>query len=546
MPTYLTPGVYVEEVSSGSKPIEGVATSVAAFIGVAERGPINKPISITKPDDFENTFGGYLPPGTDIETNSSGDTKHRSYLAHAVTQFFNHGGSRCYVVRIAKDDAKAAESADTGLLADVKAAYETAKARHPLNPGQDTWNPGQWANDHYDVNITPSKSDPTILFDLTVRYWKTPTDRDLSEDEWKDGPVIKESYVDLSHWPDSREYAPNVVNEASRLVSIEIDPAHIAADAITVHGLGGEEIYVLSSFILGDDGSKVDPSADGQIFDDALHSLDTIKDVRLIAIPGIHDQAKKGVGYCDNRPERDCVFFMDPPENDESPSDIITWLEDSANSTSSSYGVLYYPWIKADNFGPKGGTEWFPPSAFVMGMCGRIDQRRGVWKAPAGLETPLVVKDVKYELTDKEQERLNPRGINCLRVIKGTGTVIWGTRTRSTRADPEWRYLPVRRTAIMIERSIYGGIQWAVFEPNDHRLWSSLRANIGNFMDGLFRAGAFQGEKASDAYFVRCGLGDTMTQGEIDAGQVIVQVGFAPLKPAEFVIVRIQQKVNQK
>jgi phage tail sheath protein FI len=130
--------------------------------------------------------------------------------------------------------------------------------------------------------------------------------------------------------------------------------------------------------------------------------------------------------------------------------------------------------------------------------------------------------------------------------MPGGGRVIWGARTLATKADPEWRYVPVRRTAIMIEQSIYNGIQWAVFEPNDHRLWSALRGNIGGFMNSLFRVGAFQGEKASDAYFVRCGLGDTMTQTDIDAGQVIVIVGFAPLKPAEFVIVRIQQKVNQQ
>lgn len=542
MPTYLTPGVYVEEVPSGAKPIEAVATSVAAFIGVAERGPINKPVSITKPDDFEESFGGYLPPGTDSESILGGETKQQSYLAHAVTQFFNHGGSRCYVVRIAKN-AVSANSSDTGLLADVKAAYEEAKAKDPSSPGEEVSNPGQWANDHYDVFVTESKSDPQLLFDLTVRYWKTPADRTKPEDQWEDGPVIRESYVDLSHWPDSRDYAPNVVNEASKLVRIGIDPARVGADAADPHGLTGDETYVLLS---GSDGSVVSGASDGQIFFDALHSLDVIKDVRLIAIPGIHQQAKAGVGYCDNRPERDCVFFMDPPENEDSPAEILTWLGLPENGTSSSYGVLYYPWVKADNFGPKGGTAWFPPSAFVMGLCGRIDQRRGVWKAPAGLETPLVVKDVKYELIDKDQESLNPRGINCLRVVKGSGTVVWGSRTRSTRANPEWRYVPVRRTAIMIERSIYEGIQWAVFEPNDHRLWSSLRANIGNFMDGLFRAGAFQGQKASVAYSVRCGLGDTMTQGDIDAGRVIVLVGFAPLKPAEFVIVRIQQIVNQQ
>ena len=134
--------------------------------------------------------------------------------------------------------------------------------------------------------------------------------------------------------------------------------------------------------------------------------------------------------------------------------------------------------------------------------------------------------------------------IYCNRNFPGVGPVVWGARTLATMPDPEWRYIPVRRTAIMIEQSIYEGTQWVVFEPNDHNLWSALRSNIGSFMHGLFRKGAFQGAKASDAYFARCGLGDTMTQEDIDAGQVIVIVGFAPLKPAEFFIVRIQQKVN--
>jgi len=137
-------------------------------------------------------------------------------------------------------------------------------------------------------------------------------------------------------------------------------------------------------------------------------------------------------------------------------------------------------------------------------------------------------------------------GVNAFRTLPNFGRVIWGTRTLATKADPEWRYISVRRTAMLIEESVYNGIQWAVFEPNKHLLWSALRSNIGSFMNGLFRAGAFQGEKASDAYFVRCGLGDTMTQDDIDRGQVIVIVGFAALKPAEFVIVRIQQKVNQE
>jgi phage tail sheath protein FI len=168
-----------------------------------------------------------------------------------------------------------------------------------------------------------------------------------------------------------------------------------------------------------------------------------------------------------------------------------------------------------------------------------------VWKAPAGTEASLNgVVGLATELTDVQQGNLNPISVNCLRRFDLAGVIAWGARTVTS--DPEYKYVPVRRTAIMIRKSIYDGIQWAVFEPNDHRLWSALRTNVGAFMNSLFRAGAFQGEKANDAYFVRCGLGDTMVQDDIDRGQVIVLVGFAPLKPAEFVIVRIQQKAGQQ
>lgn len=219
---------------------------------------------------------------------------------------------------------------------------------------------------------------------------------------------------------------------------------------------------------------------------------------------------------------------------------------------SQTYCVAYYPWINTANrfyhAERNPGVPMsvlVPPSGYAAGMWAKIDGKRGVWKAAAGMETGLLgVSGTQFKVEDDEQDSLNPWGVNCLRNMPGGGPVVWGARTLATKADPEWRYVPVRRTAHMIEQSIYEGIQWAVFEPNDHRLWSALRANIGNFMNGLFRAGAFQGEKASDAYFVRCNLDDTMTQGDIDAGQVIAIVGFAPLKPAEFVIVRIQQKVN--
>ena len=154
------------------------------------------------------------------------------------------------------------------------------------------------------------------------------------------------------------------------------------------------------------------------------------------------------------------------------------------------------------------------------------------------------VAGLEYKIEGNEQDQLNILGVNCIRNMPGTGRVIWGARTLATEVDPEWRYVLVQRTAIMIKQSIYEGTQWAVFEPNDSQLWSTLRGNIGGFMNSLFRAGAFQGTKASDAYFVQCGLGTTMTQADINAGQVIIIVGFAALKPAEFTIIRIKQKVR--
>lgn len=285
--------------------------------------------------------------------------------------------------------------------------------------------------------------------------------------------------------------------------------------------------------------------------------LRKVRDVSIVVVPGEH-WAEDGSGnpiisatlaHCQKMKSR--VVIIDPPPAHE--------LDQAATVTalslpSSTYSVLYYPWVNVAN--PFYHAEKNPtaakmvdvaPSSFAAGMWSRIDSRRGVWKAPAGMGAGIVgAAGLEYKIEDGEQDQLNPLGVNCFRNMPGGGRVIWGARTLATKADPEWRYVPVRRTAIMIEQSIYNGIQWAVFEPNDHRLWAALRGNIGGFMNSLFRVGAFQGEKASDAYFVRCGLDNTMTQTDIDAGRVIVIVGFAPLKPAEFVIVRIQQKVNQQ
>jgi phage tail sheath protein FI len=215
------------------------------------------------------------------------------------------------------------------------------------------------------------------------------------------------------------------------------------------------------------------------------------------------------------------------------------------NKSAGDFGAIYYPWIKAaDPIGVGRNPQiLLPPSGFIAGLYARIDNSRGVFKAPAGTEAGVGgALAVATEVSDTEQDQLNPISVNVIRRVPGSGFVVWGTRTIGS--DPAWRYIPVRRMAIFLRTSIYYGIQWAVFEPNDEPLWSSLRLNIRSFMLTQFRAGAFQGSRPDDAFFVKCDS-STTTQQDIDNGVVNILVGFAPLKPAEFVVLKLSQKVSQ-
>lgn len=289
----------------------------------------------------------------------------------------------------------------------------------------------------------------------------------------------------------------------------------------------------------------------------ALIHLRDYRDVSIILLPGKtwnpggdNGAIEAAITHAEFMKNR--MVLVDPPDplgsaRLQSPADVK-----ALGAPTSPYTALYYPWLEVANpfYDPDTAanlpkTFRLPPGPFAAGVWARIDARRGVWKAPAGLEASVrgavgPTIDIGADL----QDNLNEFGVNCLRAIIGP-TVVWGARTRATKTQPEFRYVPVRRTQSMIGESLYGALQAVVFEPNDHRLWGSLRANVGAFMDTLHRAGAFQGEKASDAYYVQCGLGSTMTQADIDAGVVRVVVGFAPLKPAEFVVVQIKQIVGQ-
>ena len=306
-------------------------------------------------------------------------------------------------------------------------------------------------------------------------------------------------------------------------------------------------------------------------YDEAFTRLERVRDIGIICLPtqqlgphpGEPDEdppvpatslSNAAVGSAITHAEKmlDRFVLVDPPrDSDLATADMTDGLD---TLHRSSHSALFYPWIRVSNphfnanidedqeANPR--TVLVPPSGFVAGVWARTDTRRGVWKAPAGVQARLyALTGLQHTVTDAEQATLNDNGVNCIRQRPGYGTVVWGARTLATEASL-WQYIPVRRTAMMLRESIEDGIQWAVFEPNNDSLWSALRLTIESFMNGLFRAGAFQGQRASEAYFVRCGLGDTMEQGDIDGGFVKVVVGFAPVKPAEFVEVTIYQQVG--
>jgi hypothetical protein len=283
-----------------------------------------------------------------------------------------------------------------------------------------------------------------------------------------------------------------------------------------------------------------------------LHALDDVRDVNFITIPGASDPGVIGdaVGYCSIR--QDCFFIADAPgKRDKTtpvtgPAHAQDFLRNKIKN-KTSYGALYYPWLEIPD--PVGAgrnpRRFVPPSGFVAGLYARIDNTRGVWKAPAGTEANLIGPiGLEYSTTDSEQDILNPIGVNCVRDFPASGIVVWGSRTLATQSDPEYRYIPVRRYTIYLRVSIYNGTQWAVFEPNDAPLWAALKANIEDFLMGEFRKGALAGVTPEDAFDVKCDA-DLNPPSEVNAGRVNMEVRFAPLKPAEFVIIRISQKTQR-
>jgi hypothetical protein len=336
--------------------------------------------------------------------------------------------------------------------------------------------------------------------------------------------------------------------------------AGAGGDAATPLGLiGGNEVVNVASYELGSGpafGSQglVQLGDDGTVPSEAaiagnlaaregMYALETVDLFTMLNLPGVTAvaQLSEAITYAEDR--RSMVLIdIDPDEN--TLAEVRDWINAAANSSlKHRNAAAYWPWIRLADPLQNGRLRSFPNSGAIMGLWARTDAQRGVWKAPAGIEARLTgVQGLDYVMSDPENGVINPLGLNAIRSFPTFGTVAWGARTMvgADAMTSEWKYVPVRRIALYIEESLYRGTQFAVFEPNDEPLWSQIRLAIGSFMNTLFRQGAFQGATPPEAYFVRCDS-TTTTQADIDLGVVNIQVGFAPLKPAEFVVIQIQQ-----
>jgi len=539
MPANLTfPGVYIQEIPSGVHTITGVATSITAFIGAAQRGADNKAVTITSFGDFERIFGGVWE---------------FSKLGNAVRDFFLNGGSQAIIVRLIQTAGTTAAAAEIDLLTGAAAPNDKLTL---VAASKGKWGDNLRAVVDYDTKDTSD----TKLFNLTI-FEADPTTK--ATDPIAKQAVNLENFLNVSIDNTSHRYIPRVLQDNSQLVSVKLKtpitdpnnpwdvPGVRPSETPKVNGQPSPVVVVTRA---GADGGPL--TAD--LFTTAppkqgINALDDADLFNILCIPPYDDGDVStdvlavAVQYC---LDRRAMLLVDPQRgwtDVKTAQDGTAAIVANIGSNSAKNAAIFFPLLKQPNPLHNNLIEEYVPCGVVAGIFARTDTQRGVWKAPAGLDATLVgVPQLSVKLTDLENGELNQRGINCLRTFPAAGRVVWGSRTLqgNDNLSSEWKYIPVRRTALYIEESLYRGTQWVVFEPNDEPLWAQIRLNVGAFMQNLFRQGAFQGQSPRDAYFVKCDK-ETTTQNDINLGIVNIVVGFAPLKPAEFVVIKLQQIAGQ-
>ena len=572
MAEYLSPGVYLEEFESGAKPMEGVGTSTAGFIGLAEKGPINGvPQLVTNFADFRRIYGGYL------SENEYGTYR---FLSYAVEHFFINGGTRCFVMRVAPKSAKTSE------------AYAPDKENAVLRIAAK--NPGIWG-DGIRIVIAPASKAKTQVYEVLdtkegkkylvkngagfvpgdivcftgtkgIEYNKVVKNQDniiTFENEFESDVVDKnllpvnvittcefsmevryneqvESFDNLSF----NVQSPNYVDK--RISKSELVTAQCLADGTKIESpfeqLAGDEAVMTISLASGSNGDISSISAadfigtdDGAGRRTGIQAFLDNDSVSLMAVPGVTDPNVQLtlVAHCENLGSRFAV--LDIPKDSRKVEDIMAHRD----IFDSNYVALYHPWLEVFDPLDKKNIA-IPPSGSVLGIYARSDGSRGVHKAPAN-EVVRACVGLDCAFNKGEQDILNPKGVNLIRSFPGQGIRVWGARTATSNGS--WKYVNVRRLFIYIEESIKANTSWAVFEPNDEVLWVRVQRTISVFLNTMWREGSLAGQSPEEAFFVNIGR-DTMSQDDIDNGRLICVIGVAPVKPAEFVIFRISQKTS--
>lgn len=534
MPEYLAPGVYTEEISTGPVPIEGVSTSTAGFVGLTERGPTAVRL-VTSLRDFQRWYGGMVEPET------------VSFLPFAAKGFFDNGGQRLFVARVTRPNAV---SSSITLPTDGGDLVVEA-----IGPGD--------LDDRLFVRVIPATRtlsadqlpagapptpDPT-RFRLQVLYYSTspplplvdPFDRTQLRNADRREPDASEDWDNLTKDPLSGDYVLTALR-ASQLVTVAPgttpgQPTPVGWTPLA-DGEDGDAMTV-AQFT----GTELPPTG--------LAALRQIDEISLLCVPDevnaalLPNQAARDeirnqlVGQCEELKDRFAVLQVDgsQPQVDQILPPVTT-----------SYAAIYYPWLRVLD-SRTNDTRLVPPGGHVVGIYARTDIERGVHKAPANVDVRGIMtrdlpgnrKPLEYLVNKRQQDILNPKGINVVRDFRSDrrGIRVWGARTMT--ADAQWKYVNVRRLFIFVEESVDEGVQWVVFEPNSEPTWDRVRRSISNFLESVWRSGALMGSVPEEAFYVRCDR-TTMTQQEIDTGQLVCYIGMAPVKPAEFVVLRYSQK----
>ncbi len=550
MPEYLSPGVYVEEVDTGPKPIQGVGTAMPAFVGFSEKaqrvdrvnGDVtvldlqNKPQLVTNWTQYVESFGGFVEG---------------AFMPHAVYGFFLNGGSRCYVLSVKTiPKAQAALLGNDGkphlIVRAKQAGFDGLRLRVKVDVPESSSSSGSSSSsssksskggkDDDDKSSGAGSKSSTDPFTVTVEREKVAggwqvkevlQDVTLTEVDTDDGKRVQVAYKE-NKMPQFIELvvpengAMATIWPRSQQQSLQIDKALLVpASSEEFQGDVSSRTGVEGLEALDDVTMLVVPDLMTPMPGQEKPNLDTIKAVQTMMI-----------GHCERMGDR--VAILDAPPA-MTPQEIRKWRMDIAGY-DSSYAALYYPWIEVRDPVQKRNIS-IPPSGHMAGVWARTDTQRGVHKAPAN-EVIQGATGLSFNITKGEQDVLNPIGVNCIRAFPGRGIRVWGARTLSSNAS--WRYLNVRRLFNFVEKSIENGTQWVVFEPNDRTLWARVRRDVTAFLREVYRTGALFGSNPSEAFYVKCD--DELNPPESrDLGRLIIEIGLSPVKPAEFVIFRISQ-----